>query len=215
MAVITSNPLLTTTGVIYQGKVNGLSSLDLFVDDNGGGSTITVETSADNSSWSTLTVGVYKFTNGVLTSNGGGTFTAKGVYWIDLTTAAYLRISVTTYVSGNVSTRFEESQVAIRSLLMSIAVGLVGQGAAQGTALPLVAVFNQFATVAASTGAILPAGLPKNSEVVIKNSGANALTVYPPVGNALNGGSANAGVSLAAAGVVRYISLGDGNFYSF
>lgn len=215
MSVITSNSLLLANGVIYQGKVNGLGSLDLWVDDNGGGSTITVETSTDNSSWSTYTLGVFKFTNGVLVNNAGGTFTAKGYYWIDLAGVTYLRISVTNYVSGNVLTRFEESSEIIRKETQMIDVGLVATGAAQATALPLRAVFNHLATVASSTGVILPAGLPRNGEVVVKNAGANTLNIYPPVGNAINGGSANAAVTLAAGSTLRLISLGTGDFYSF
>lgn len=214
MTTLAINTLLQGTGVIWQGNVNSLPSLTLFVDDNGAGSTITFETSTDNSSWGAYT-GVYKASAGVLTALGASTTTAKGQYWVDLSGVTYFRARVSTYVSGNVQSRIEESGVALRTLINMLVTGLVAQGASQATAWPIQAVFNVFATVAASTGAILPTFLSKNTEVVIKNGGANALTVYPGVGYSINGGSANAGVSLAAGASARYVSDGAGNYWSF
>lgn len=59
-----------------------------------------------------------------------------------------------------------------------------------------------FTTVASSTGAILPPGntgapstVSLGDEYMIANTGANALTVYPPSGGTVNGG---ASVSIAA-----------------
>ena len=52
-----------------------------------------------------------------------------------------------------------------------------------------------FTTVAASTGAILPANAATSDLITIVNRGANALTVYPNTGGTVDGG---ASVSLAA-----------------
>jgi hypothetical protein len=80
----------------------------------------------------------------------------------------------------------------------SVATGLVATGASQGTALALTADINMFATVAAGTGAILPALNPCDVSTVF-NGGANALALYPPVGAKINGLGANAAYNVATA----------------
>lgn len=81
--------------------------------------------------------------------------------------------------------------------------GATATGATQTTAYPLGAVRTKFGVVAAGTGALLPTGAPGDSYMVI-NYGANSLTVYPPVGGAINGGSVNAGVAVAAAATTNF-----------
>jgi hypothetical protein len=211
---IQQNGLLTATGVVYEVNTKALQALDLYVDDNGGGSTITVESSTDDASWGNLTT-IYKFVSGNPVANGGATLTAKGRYWIDVSAVSFVRIRVSTYVSGNVITRVEESTQTFRNVISMLVTGLVAQGTTQAGAWPIQAVFNQFATVAASSGAILPSNVSKNSEIVVKNSGANSLAVYPPLAGTINGGSANASVAVAAAASARFISDGAGNFWQF
>jgi len=75
---------------------------------------------------------------------------------------------------------------------------LTGAGSTQATALPLPADICKFTTVAAGTGAIIPAANPADSGTVY-NGGANALLLYPPVGGKINGLGTNAGYSIAAA----------------
>lgn len=79
----------------------------------------------------------------------------------------------------------------------SVATGLTAAGNNQATGLALTASINVFGTVAASAGAVLPLGRAGDS-VTVRNGGANALSVYPPVGGSINGGSTNAAVSVAA-----------------
>lgn len=80
----------------------------------------------------------------------------------------------------------------------SVATALVATGATQGTALALTADINMFGTVAAATGAILPALNPCDVSTVF-NGGANALALYPPVGAKINGLGANAAYNVATA----------------
>jgi len=56
---------------------------------------------------------------------------------------------------------------------------------------------SKFTTTAASTGGILPSGCSPGDTALVSNDGANALTVYPPVGGTINAG---ASISVAAAG---------------
>jgi hypothetical protein len=80
----------------------------------------------------------------------------------------------------------------------TVASGLTATGTTQANALALPADLNYFATVAAGTGAVLPAMNPGDS-LNLYNKGANALLVYPPVGAVINGLGANAGYSVATA----------------
>jgi len=79
--------------------------------------------------------------------------------------------------------------------------GLTAAGSTQGTALALPSDFNVFTTVGASTGAILPAAgfqYQITDTVIVVNHGANALSVYPPVGGKVQTGAANAALSVGA-----------------
>lgn len=212
MQVLTNTGPLGTTGVHWSANVADLDGLLLTVKSIAG-STVVVESSPDNSAWTAVN-GFAISPAGVL-SNNAGSITALGRYWFPCDTN-YIRVRVSAYVGpGLVDIDEDVSTVSLRSLTSMLLTGLVALGNSQATALPIQAVFNQFATVAASTGAILPAGLSRNQEIVIRNGGANALSVYPPVGGAINGGTVNAALSVGAGTSVRLISDGAGNFWSF
>lgn len=88
---------------------------------------------------------------------------------------------------------------SLASKLGQDAVGavLTATGNAQGNALLIAGTASIFGTVAASTGAILPSAHAKSPYLIV-NNGANALTVYPAVGESINGGAANASFSIPA-----------------
>lgn len=74
--------------------------------------------------------------------------------------------------------------------------GLSAAGTTQGTATVITKQTNQFTTVAASSGAILPS--PEQGEFIfIANAGANALSVYPASGHSINALANNAAFSMA------------------
>lgn len=78
------------------------------------------------------------------------------------------------------------------------ALTITAAGSTQATATPLVSNLNVVTTVAASTGVTLPAGVAPGEAVLVKNAGANALSVYPATASGvIAGGSAGAAVSLA------------------
>jgi hypothetical protein len=85
--------------------------------------------------------------------------------------------------------------------------GLVAAGAAQSDAMPISGRYNVVANVAAGSGVVLPQ-LPNAGqvEVVALNRGANALLIYPFSGNAIESGSVNASVSLAAGSTAVFLS---------
>lgn len=73
--------------------------------------------------------------------------------------------------------------------------GLTATGtSSQAAAFPIVSKCAIFGTVAANSGALLPA----RGRVLGVNGGANTLSLYPPVGGNINGGATNAAISIPA-----------------
>jgi hypothetical protein len=103
-------------------------------------------------------------------------------------------------VSADGSTFFDALKMLAangRVALKSNAAGLSGAGTTQGTATAITKQTNEFTTVAAGTGGILPS--PEQGEFIcVANAGANALSVYPASGHSINALAANAAFSLAA-----------------
>lgn len=92
-----------------------------------------------------------------------------------------------------------QTQVIASAPTKSVATGLTATGTVIGDALALTAFVNVVGTTAASTGVKLP-DAPIGQTVFVQNNGANALNVFPHSGTGtLNGGSAGAAVTCAAA----------------
>lgn len=86
-----------------------------------------------------------------------------------------------------------------RSSMGFPSVNLTAAGTTQGTALLLPTDFNVFSTVATSSGAILPATgfqVQVTDTIIVVNHGANALSVYPPVGGTIGVAAANTAFSV-------------------
>jgi hypothetical protein len=90
------------------------------------------------------------------------------------------------------------SAINAQAVQGTVANALTGTGTTQAGALALAADINRFTTVGANSGAILPAMNPGDSMEVI-NSTATALSLYPPVGGAINAVATNGAYSIAAA----------------
>lgn len=91
-----------------------------------------------------------------------------------------------------------------------VANNLTATGSTQGTALLLSTPIANVTTVAASTGVVLPAGLVSSDDMIVRNGGANALAIYPPVGGTINGAAANTALSVASGKVAHLFCLGNG-----
>lgn len=90
-------------------------------------------------------------------------------------------------------------------------------GSTQGTAYALTTSTTEFTTVAASTGAILPGtgGRAQSGDILfVINQGANALSVYPPVGFKIGLAATNAAVSIASGKTGLFQVRGDGNYFA-
>jgi hypothetical protein len=93
---------------------------------------------------------------------------------------------------------------AIAAGYVSSQYQLVATGTNQATGLQLTAQLNHFATVAASTGCLLP---PANAGSIVRifNYGANTLAIYGHAsGDTIDGVASATGVTLSAANRVAY-----------
>lgn len=97
------------------------------------------------------------------------------------------------------------SAINAQAIQGTVANTLTATGTVQGNAFALPADVNRFTTVAAGTGAILPAMNP-GDEIVVFNGGANALLLYPPVGGAINAVAVNGSYSIATATPTAYVT---------
>lgn len=89
--------------------------------------------------------------------------------------------------------------VAAQAINGSVVTGITaGTTQTQAGATALTGTVNVVGTVAvANDGVILPV-VEKGDNIFVRNGGANTVKIYPPVGGAVNGGTANAAVTLAA-----------------
>jgi len=98
---------------------------------------------------------------------------------------------------------------------------LTSTGSTQGTAYAIDKDINIFTTVALNTGAILPTTDPNGAAiaagytVIALNNGANTISVYPPSGQSIDGGSANAAVGIYMNGVAHFVFDGSSNWSTF
>lgn len=82
----------------------------------------------------------------------------------------------------------------------SVATGLTAAGTVLADALQLTALVNIISTAAAGTGVKLPQGVDIGVQCIVQNNGANTMNLFPPTSTGtLNGGSAGAAVTIAAA----------------
>lgn len=96
----------------------------------------------------------------------------------------------------------------------TVSTGLTATGTTIADALQLVSVINVVGTAAASTGVKLPPNIPIGGLVVVQNNGANALNVFPHTASGtLNGGSAGAAVTTAAAAGALIFRLSATDWY--
>lgn len=86
---------------------------------------------------------------------------------------------------------------------------LTATGTTQATAFLLTKKINVFATVAASSGAMLPGSYAPGSQITVMNRGANTLTLYPAPGDVIESGSVNASISISAGGNATLMLTGN------
>ena len=96
--------------------------------------------------------------------------------------------------------------------VFSVATGISAAGTVQGNATAITKDFNVVSTVAAGAGVILPvvAGL----RMLVVNTSANALLVYPGTSGAINSLGTNIAYSLPAGGKLDFVSTTTAQWYT-
>jgi hypothetical protein len=101
-----------------------------------------------------------------------------------------------------------------QGVMGSVANSLTAAGSSNSDALQLGAAINRVTTTAASTGVKLPLPNPGESVMVV-NSGANALLVYPGTGASINALTATTGgFSVAAGGRALFVGVTNTNWFA-
>jgi hypothetical protein len=106
------------------------------------------------------------------------------------------------------------SPLAATNICGDVADTLTSTGTSNTDALALSSIINRVTTTAASTGVRLM--LPEvGSMVVVINSGASALLVYPGTGASINALTATTGgFSVAAGGRAMFVGTGSANWFA-
>lgn len=92
---------------------------------------------------------------------------------------------------------------------------VAGAATTQAGGTPLTGAINVVTVASGSTAVVLPAKRAVGSPLVVHVSGTTTALAYPPVGGAINGGSADASVSIASTKVATFYAHPNGLDYTF
>jgi trimeric autotransporter adhesin len=113
--------------------------------------------------------------------------------------------------AGNIS---GANVVATSYHIRSITTGITAAGSVQGTATALTKEINVVGTVSSgANGVVLPTAVA-GIVLIINNTSANTLNVYPASGAAINSGSANAAYSHSSAASIQYYATSSTQWYT-
>jgi hypothetical protein len=137
-------------------------------------------------------------TGGVVAATGnvsGGNLTTSGV------------VAATGNVSGG-------NLVATSYHIRSITTGISAAGSTQGTATALTKEINVISTVSSgANGVVLPTAVA-GIVLIVNNTSANTLNVYPATGGAVNSGSTNAAYSHVSGASIQYYATSGTQWYT-
>jgi hypothetical protein len=85
-------------------------------------------------------------------------------------------------------------------------------GSTQGTAALITQGINNYTSVAAGSGVILPNN--SGARVFVRNAGANSLNVYPPSGNTINALSTNTPFVVSVGSLVEFVNFTGTTWYT-
>jgi hypothetical protein len=104
--------------------------------------------------------------------------------------------------SGNIS---GANIIASSYHIRSVGTGITAAGSTQGTGTALTKEINVVSTVASGAGVVLPTAVA-GMAIVITNTSANALLVYPAVNGIINTAAANASFSQPAGATLQFVA---------
>jgi hypothetical protein len=95
-----------------------------------------------------------------------------------------------------------------------VTTGITAAGSTQGTATTLTRPINVVSTVSSGANGIILPTVPAGARILIVNTSANALNVYPPSGAVVNSGATNAAYSQPSSARLEYISTSTTQWYT-
>jgi hypothetical protein len=95
-----------------------------------------------------------------------------------------------------------------------VTTAITAAGSTQGTATALTRPINVISTVSSGANGIILPTVPAGARIVIVNTSANALNVYPPSGAVVNSAATNAAYSQPAGARLEYISTSTTQWYT-
>jgi hypothetical protein len=165
--------------------------------------------------------------NVTLTANGNVTINAVGGARI-IATAIGANVTGTLNVSGNANVGnlgtaglitatgnvTGDNLVATSYHIRSITTGITAAGSTQGTATALTKEINVVSTVSSgANGVVLPTAVA-GIVLIVNNTSANTLNVYPATGGAVNSGSTNAAYSHVSGASIQYYATSGTQWYT-
>jgi hypothetical protein len=108
--------------------------------------------------------------------------------------------------SGNAG---QSAQAIVGFVTKAQAATAAAQG---GQTLPTSVV--EYSTSTINYGPTLPSDAAPGDKYWVANTSANTISVFPALGFKINGGSANAALSIATLKSATFVSLGDGNWFA-
>ena len=132
-----------------------------------------------------------------------------------VTTAAQGNItSVGTLTSMTSSGNVQGANVIATSYhIRSVNAAVTAAGTVQGNATALTTEFNRVSTVTSGSGVVLPTAVA-GMAIVIVNTSANSLLVYPASGAAVNSLATNVGYSQVTLASLQYIAISSTQWYT-
>jgi hypothetical protein len=214
--------VITDTGVNLAGTLNATGNANV---GNIGTTTAIITTG----NITTLNSGLLQNGNSniTITSNANIAFTSKSNTTMIISDTG-ANVTGTTNVSGNAnvgnlgtsglivaSGNISGANVVATSYhIRSITTGITSAGSTQGTATVLTKEINVVSTVSSgANGVVLPTAVA-GMVLLINNTSANTLNVYPASGAAINSGSANTAYSHSSAASIQYYATSSTQWYT-
>lgn len=112
--------------------------------------------------------------------------------------------------SGNIT---GNNVIANSYFIRSVGTGISANGSTQATATGLSKDINVVSTVSSGQGVILPTAIA-GMVIIIRNSSANNLLVYPPSSAAINALAANAAYTQPTVSTLQYVAVSTSQWYT-
>ena len=211
-AIVGGNIVVKTSATFTTPNIGAATGTSLTVDGNVTANNISVSNLANVGGNITTSANVLANVNVVANGNISGnnfsatsTITATGnVSGGNLTTTG--NVSASGNITGN-------NVIANSYFIRSVGTGISANGSTQATATGLSKDINVVSTVSSGQGVKLPTAIA-GMVIIIRNSSANNLLVYPPSSAAINALAADAAYTQPTVSTLQYVAVSTSQWYT-